>query len=102
MEHPIAMGLQHLGMDVEARVAELGDLLRKELYAVHRVAEDDGLVDLQLQRNEGLQITKYTCIWGSVHDNSAINWLDMGAKKGRRHLCREAPAPFVHTQNSHA
>jgi hypothetical protein len=59
MEHPIAMGLQHLGMDVEARVAELGDLLRQELYAVHRVAEDDGLVDLQLQKNKGLQITTY-------------------------------------------
>ncbi len=40
--------LLHLGVDVEARVAELRDLLGQELHAVHRVAEDDGLVDLQL------------------------------------------------------
>mmetsp|Transcript_15527 Transcript_15527/g.48823 ORF Transcript_15527/g.48823 Transcript_15527/m.48823 type:complete len:367 (-) Transcript_15527:133-1233(-) len=35
-------------MDVEARVAELGDLLGEELHAVHRVTEDDRLVHLEL------------------------------------------------------
>jgi hypothetical protein len=35
-------------VDVEARVAELGDLLGEELDAVDRVAEDDRLVDGQL------------------------------------------------------
>ena len=27
VEHPVPVALEHLGMDVEARVAELGDLL---------------------------------------------------------------------------
>ncbi len=35
-------------MNVEARVAELGDLLGQELDAVHAVAEDDALVDIEL------------------------------------------------------
>ena len=50
--------LLHLGVDVEARVAELRDLLREELHAVHRVAEDDGLVDLQLSicQKKGLRV----------------------------------------------
>ena len=43
------MGLGHLGVDVEAAEAELGYLLGKELNPLGRVAEDDGLVDLQLR-----------------------------------------------------
>lgn len=49
VEDAVAVGLLHLGVDVEARVAQLGDLLGQQLDAVHRVAEDDGLVDLELQ-----------------------------------------------------
>lgn len=37
--------LQHLGVDVEARVPELGDLFREQLDAVDAVAKDDRLVD---------------------------------------------------------
>ena len=48
MEHSVAVRLQHLGMDVEARVAQLGDLLGQEFHPACGVAEDDGLVDLQL------------------------------------------------------
>ena len=48
MEDAVAVLLLHLGVDVEARVAELGDLLGEELDAVDAVAEDDRLVDLQL------------------------------------------------------
>ena len=47
------MRLQHLGVDIEARIAELGDLLGQELHAVNRVAEDDGLVDLELRGGKG-------------------------------------------------
>ena len=36
-------------MDVEAGVAQLRDLLGEELHAVHAVAEDDALVDVQLR-----------------------------------------------------
>ena len=48
VEDAVAVRLQHLGVDVEARVAELGDLLREQLDAVDAVAEDDRLVDAQL------------------------------------------------------
>lgn len=49
MEDPVAVALKHLGMNVEARVAKLCDFLGQQLHTVHRVAEDYGLVDLQLQ-----------------------------------------------------
>lgn len=49
MEDAVPVGLKHLGVRVEARVAELGDLLCEELDSVGRVAEDDGLVDLELE-----------------------------------------------------
>lgn len=56
--------LLHLGVDVEARVAELGDLLGQQLHAVHRVAEDDRLVDLQLT-NKGhvMGCVRSVCIY---------------------------------------
>ena len=49
MEHAVAVALQHLGMDVETGVAQLGDFLCQQLHPVDRVTEDDGLIDLQLQ-----------------------------------------------------
>ena len=52
MKHSIPMALEHFSVNVEARVAEFGDLLGKQLHAVHRVAEDDRLVDAQLGRNK--------------------------------------------------
>ena len=42
------MRLGHLGVDVVAAVAELGDLLGEQLDPLSGVAEDDALVDLQL------------------------------------------------------
>ena len=48
MEDAVAVRLVHAGVDVEAREAELGDLLREQLHARHAVAEDNRLVDLQL------------------------------------------------------
>lgn len=41
--------LHHLGVDVEAGVAQLGDLLGQELHPLSGVTEDDGLVDLELE-----------------------------------------------------
>jgi hypothetical protein len=49
VEHAVPVRLQHLGVDVEAGVPQLRDFLGQQLHAVHGVAEDDGLVDLQLQ-----------------------------------------------------
>ena len=49
-------------MDVEARVAQLGDLLGKELDSLRGVAEDDGLVNLELWRRAEsvLQLRNHT------------------------------------------
>ena len=49
MEDSVTVGLEHFGVRVEARVAELGDLFGKEFDTVGRVAEDDRLVDLELE-----------------------------------------------------
>ena len=49
VEDAVAVALQHLGVDVEAGVAQLRDLLGQLLDAVDAVAEDDRLVDLQLR-----------------------------------------------------
>jgi len=46
VEHAVTMLLRHLGVNVVARVAEIGDLFGEEFDALCRVAEDDGLVDL--------------------------------------------------------
>lgn len=44
--------LHHLCMDVEAGVAQLGDFLGQQFHSLGRVAEDDGLIDLQLWRSQ--------------------------------------------------
>ena len=51
MEHSVSVLLVHLGVDVETWVTKLSDLLGKQLHSLSRVAEDDGLVDLQLENN---------------------------------------------------
>lgn len=48
VEDAVAMGLNHLGVDVEAGEAELRNALGKELDTVDRVAEDDALVNVEL------------------------------------------------------
>lgn len=48
VEDAVAACLLHFGVYVEARVAQLRDFLGEELDAVHRVAENNGLIDLQL------------------------------------------------------
>lgn len=40
--------LHHLGMDVEAGIAQLSDLLGQELHPLSGVTEDNRLVDLKL------------------------------------------------------
>jgi hypothetical protein len=48
VKHSVAVGLDHLSMDVKARIAELSDLLGEQLHSIGGVAEDDRLVDLKL------------------------------------------------------
>ena len=47
MEDPVSVLLPHLGVNVETGVAKLRDLLSQQLNTLHRVAEDDALVDLE-------------------------------------------------------
>ena len=53
MEDLVSVGLDHSGVDEEAGVAQLGDLLGQQLHTLNRVAEDDALVDLELRTHEG-------------------------------------------------
>jgi hypothetical protein len=61
VEDAVAVALQHLGVDVEARVAQLRDLLGQQLYAVDAVAEDDRLVDLQLRGQNSTRQSNAAC-----------------------------------------
>ena len=54
VEHPVAVGLLHLGVDVVARVAQLCDFFGQQLDPIDRVAENDGLVYFELGE-EGVQ-----------------------------------------------
>lgn len=47
MKDTITIRLLHLGVDIVAGIAKLGDFLREQFDAVDGVAENDGLVDLQ-------------------------------------------------------
>lgn len=60
MEHPVSMSLKHLGVGVEARVAEFGNLLGEEFDSVGGVAEDDGLIDLKLVIVRSCQLIEKT------------------------------------------
>ena len=51
MEDTVTMLLPHLGVDVVAGVAQIGDLLGQELHSLDWVAEDYRLVDLKLSDN---------------------------------------------------
>lgn len=48
VEDAVTSLLLHLGVTVEARVAEFCNLFGEQLDSVGRVAENDGLVDLEL------------------------------------------------------
>lgn len=65
----ITISLLHLGMYIEAGVSQLCDLLGQELDAVDRVAEDDGLINLQLGEE-------------SVEAVDFLSLLDVGVKLG--------------------
>jgi hypothetical protein len=50
VENTVTMGLQHLRVRVETGVAKFGDFLGQKLDSVGAVTEDNGLVDLELER----------------------------------------------------
>ena len=50
MEHTVPVRLLHLGMDIITRIPQLCNFLGQEFDAVHRVAKDDTLVNLQFRK----------------------------------------------------
>ena len=48
MEYAITVRLDHLGVNVEARISEFRDLSSEQLDTSHAVAENDRLIDLKL------------------------------------------------------
>jgi hypothetical protein len=74
----VTIGLLHLGVDVVARVSQLRDLFGKEFHAVDRVAEDDGLIDLELGE-EGVEAVDF------------LTFFDVGVE-----LSDTAEGEFVH------
>ena len=54
MEYPIPVLLVHLGMNIEAGIAQLSDLLGQQLHTLGGITEDNRLVDLQLIERERL------------------------------------------------
>lgn len=65
MEHTVPVFLHHLCMNVETGITELGDFLGQELNPLSGVTEDDGLIDLKLNRKE----KKSQCIMPSLWEN---------------------------------
>lgn len=58
VENAVPVGLLHLRVNVEARITQVGNFLREQFNAIHRVAEDNGLIDLQLafEESEGKSV----------------------------------------------
>jgi hypothetical protein len=50
MEDAVTMRLEHFGVWVKTGIAKFGNFFSKELNAVGRVAKDDRLIDLELER----------------------------------------------------
>ena len=44
----VSTRLLHLGVDVVARISELGDLLGEQLNSIDRVTKNNTLIDLKL------------------------------------------------------
>lgn len=62
MENSISVGLGHSGVDEEARVAQLVNLLSKQLHPLGSVAEDDSLTNVQL-REQGVQAMEFLSLF---------------------------------------
>lgn len=83
MEHTVPVFLHHLCVNVEAWIAKLGDFPSQKLNPLGGVTEDDGLIDLKLEKKNhstfcysktNWQIMSivyiyelFWIIWGSIH-----------------------------------
>ena len=83
MEDSVPVGLVHPGVDEEAGVTQLRDLLRKQLHPGDGVAKDDGLVDLQLgeQGVEAVNLRDATSNTNPVRKNTAAARLSTQARR---------------------
>ena len=59
---PVSVALLHARVDKEARVAQLRDLLRQELNSLRRVAENDGLINVELGE-ESVQAVQFLTLF---------------------------------------
>jgi len=68
----VAVGMLHLGVDVVTRITQFGDFLRQQLDAVHRVAEDDGLINLKLgeERVETMDLLAFLDVGVKLRDTT--------------------------------
>lgn len=81
MEHAVAIVLQHFGMRVEAGISKLGYFLCKQLHSVCRVAENDGLIDLEF-REQGIEAVNFlflfyeTVVLGDTSKSKFVHQVD--------------------------
>ena len=102
MEHSVAVALLHASMNVEARVPELGDLLRQQLDAVDRVAKDDALVDLQLreQRVQAVHLLAFLhkcVVLRHTLESQFLHQVDLVSGVCKRHTIRSVSCDKRHT-----
>ena len=67
----VSVGLLHLGMNIEARVSKLSDLLGKKFDTFCILAEDDGLIDVQLgeERVQAVQFLSFLQVGVELGDS---------------------------------
>ena len=63
MEELVSVRLCHAGVDEEAGVPQLCDLLCQQLHSLHRVAKYDALVDLKLCVYGVCGVCVCVCVW---------------------------------------
>ena len=81
VEDSVAVRLLHAGVDVVARVAQLGDLLRQQLHTLGAVTEDDALVYLQLKAEQ--------MVWGQCLVNTSVGEKAMWLRNEKEAICKE-------------
>ena len=69
MEDLVSVRLCHAGVDEEAGVPQLCNLLGQQLHSLHRVAKDDALVDLKLWC-----VVCVVCVWGGREHTVVSMW----------------------------
>lgn len=78
VKNSITIGLLHFGVDIEARISKLCDLLGKKFHSINRVAKNNTLIDVKLGK-KGIE---------------AVNFLSLVNK--RVELCNAPKSQLLH------